>query len=37
MNKRFIIVGLVLGFIVAVAVYVGSPMFLGYDMQTRVP
>jgi len=33
MNKRFIIVGVVLAAVIAVAVYVGSPMFLGYDMQ----
>jgi hypothetical protein len=31
-NKRFIIVGIALGIIIAIAVYVGSPMFLGYDM-----
>lgn len=31
MNKRFIIVGAVLAVIIAIAVYIGSPMFLGYD------
>jgi len=29
MNKRFIIVGIVIGIIIAVAFYVGSPIFLG--------
>jgi hypothetical protein len=29
MNKRFIIVGVLLGIIVAIAFYVGSPIFLG--------
>lgn len=29
MNKRFIIVGIILGVVIAIAVYVGSPMFLG--------
>jgi hypothetical protein len=29
MNKRFIIVGIILGVIVAIAFYVGSPMFIG--------
>jgi hypothetical protein len=29
MNKRFIIVGIILAAIIAIAVYVGSPMFLG--------
>jgi hypothetical protein len=33
MNKRFIIVGIALGIIIAIAVYVGSPMFLGFDMR----
>lgn len=37
MNKRFIVVGVVLGLILVFAVYVGSPMFLGYDMQSRMP
>jgi hypothetical protein len=31
MNKRFIIIGIILGVIVAAAFYVGSPMFLGFD------
>ena len=31
MNKRFIIVGIALGIIIAIAVYVGSPKFLGLD------
>ena len=31
LNKRFIIVGVVLGIIIAIAVYVGSPAFLGFD------
>ncbi len=29
MNKRFVIVGIILGVIIAIAFYVGSPMFLG--------
>ncbi len=29
MNKRFIIIGLILGAMVVIAVYVGSPLFLG--------
>jgi hypothetical protein len=29
MNKRFIIVGILLGIVVAIAFYVGSPIFLG--------
>jgi hypothetical protein len=33
MNKRFIVIGIVFGIIVAVAVYLGSPMFLGMDMR----
>jgi hypothetical protein len=33
MNKRFIIIGILLGVIVAIAVYVGSPAFLGFDMR----
>jgi hypothetical protein len=32
-NKRFIIIGIVLGVIVAIAVYVGSPAFMGLDMR----
>jgi hypothetical protein len=31
LNKRIIIVGVVLGIIIAIAVYVGSPAFLGFD------
>jgi len=31
MNKRFIIVGIVLGAAVALAFLVGSPMFGGFD------
>lgn len=30
MNKRFIIVGIALGIIIAVAVYVGSPALMGF-------
>jgi len=33
MNKRFIAIGIILGIIVAIAVYVGSPMFMGMDMR----
>jgi hypothetical protein len=33
MNKRFIILGIILGAIVAIAVYVGSPAFLGFDIR----
>jgi len=33
MNKRFIIVGIALGIIVAIAVYVGSPALMGFDMR----
>lgn len=33
MNKRFLALGIALGLIVAVAVYLGSPMFMGWDMQ----
>jgi len=29
MNKRFVIVGIILGILVAAAFYVGSPIFLG--------
>jgi len=31
MNKRFIIVGIVLGIAVAIAFFFGSPMFGGFD------
>jgi hypothetical protein len=31
MNKRFIVVGILLGVIIAIAVLVGSPIFLGRD------
>lgn len=31
MNKRFIVVGVVLGLIVVAAVLIGSPMFGGFD------
>jgi len=31
MNKRFIIVGIVLGVLVVIAVIAGSPMFGGFD------
>jgi len=31
MNKRFIIVGIVLGIIVAIAVVIGSPAIGGFD------
>jgi hypothetical protein len=31
MNKRFIIVGVVLGIIVALAVFIGSPAIGGFD------
>ena len=31
MNKRFIIVGVALGVVVAIAVLLGSPMFGGFD------
>lgn len=30
MNKRFIVVGIILATIIAIAVFVGSPMFLGW-------
>lgn len=29
MNKRFVIVGIILGVMIAIAFYVGSPIFLG--------
>ena len=32
MNKRFVIVGVVLGIIVAIAVFIGSPAIGGFDM-----
>ena len=32
MNKRFVIVGVVLGIIVAIAVLIGSPAIGGFDM-----
>jgi len=32
MNKRLILVGVALGSIVAVAFFLGSPMFGGFDM-----
>jgi|TARA_B100001750_G_C15219606_1_gene452554 hypothetical protein len=32
MNIRFIAVGVVLGIVVAIAFFMGSPMFGGYDM-----
>ncbi|KFM19970.1 hypothetical protein AAA799P11_00274 [Marine Group I thaumarchaeote SCGC AAA799-P11] len=31
MNKRFVIVGIVLGIVVIAAVLIGSPMFGGFD------
>jgi hypothetical protein len=31
LNKRIVIVGVVLGIIVTIAVLVGSPAFLGFD------
>lgn len=31
MNKRFIVIGIILGVIIAITVYVGSPAFLGFD------
>ena len=31
MNKRFIIVGLVLGIVITIAVIVGSPALMGFD------
>jgi hypothetical protein len=33
MNKRFIIIGVALGIIVAIAFYVGSPAFMGFDVR----
>jgi hypothetical protein len=32
MNKRFVIVGIALGVIVAIAVFIGSPAIGGFDM-----
>jgi|TARA_B100001750_G_scaffold147491_1_gene117941 hypothetical protein len=32
MNIRFIAVGVVLGIVVTIAFFMGSPMFGGYDM-----
>jgi len=32
MNIRFIAVGIVLGIVVTIAFFMGSPMFGGYDM-----
>lgn len=32
MNKRFIIVGIILGSIITIAFFVGSPMYGGFDM-----
>jgi hypothetical protein len=32
MNKRFLIVGIVLGVIIGLAVLIGSPYFFGFDM-----
>jgi hypothetical protein len=32
MNKRLILVGIVLGSIVTIAFFLGSPMFGGFDM-----
>jgi len=31
MNKRFIIVGIVLGIAITLAVLIGSPAFMGFD------
>jgi len=31
MNKRFVMVGIVLGSIIAIAFFLGSPMFGGFD------
>jgi len=33
MNKRFILIGVALGIVVAIAIYVGSPAFMGFDMR----
>jgi len=32
MNKRFVIVGIVLGVIVGLSVLIGSPYFFGFDV-----
>jgi len=32
MNIRFIAVGVVLGIVITIAFFMGSPMFGGYDM-----
>jgi hypothetical protein len=32
MNKRLVIVGIALGSIIALAFFLGSPMFGGFDM-----
>lgn len=32
MNKRFLVAGAILGTIVIIAFFVGSPMFGGFDM-----
>ncbi len=32
MNKRFLALGIAFGIIITIAVYLGSPMFLGWDM-----
>jgi len=32
MNRRFIIVGILLSIVVSIAFFMGSPMFGGYDM-----
>jgi len=31
MNKRFILVGIVLGVVVTLAIIIGSPAFIGFD------
>jgi hypothetical protein len=33
MNKRFIIIGIALAVIIAIAVYVGSPALGGFDIR----
>jgi len=32
MNKRFVIVGILLGSIITIAFFLGSPMFGGFDL-----
>jgi hypothetical protein len=32
MNKRYVVVGIILGSIVTIAFFVGSPMFGGFDI-----